>query len=114
MRTVISAFMALFTLCLLISCAEVGVTAPQTFNQRLAAGYTSVTTVRQATITLLQAKKITPKDAQTVQDQTDSARVGLDLAAAMSVTDLKAAENRLTVSLELLRGLQTYLNSRSI
>lgn len=99
--------------CFMCACAQLGIVQPDTFNQRLAAGYTSVTAVRQGTATLLSGQKITVVDAQNIQTQADTARAGLDIAQGLSSTDITSAENRLTVSLTILQGLQTYLTSRS-
>jgi hypothetical protein len=102
-----------FLTAFLVGCAQLGVPATDTFNKKLLAGYSSVTAVRNTATTLLVAKQITPKDAQNIQVQADAARGGLDIASSLKDTDFKAAEDRLTVSLTILQGIQTYLNSRS-
>ena len=88
----------------LSACASVP--QPKTFNERLAYGYTTVTTIRQIGTNLVTAGKISANDAQNVQDQANNARVGLDIAKTLSG---QAAEDKLTVTLTLLQGLQSYL-----
>ena len=98
---------------LLVSCAQVGMPVPQTFNQRLAVGYSTVTAVRSTAFTLLEGGYITVENAQSVQDQADKAREGLDIAANVVATNPVEASNRLTASLVVLNALQTYLKTRS-
>ena len=103
----------LFIAALLLSaCTTLGVPTVTTFNEQLAVGYTTVTTVRQTATTLLQAKKITADDGQNVLNVTDGARTGLDIARSISKTDLQAATNKLDAVRTILVGLQTYLASK--
>lgn len=104
------AFLAILTL--LVGCSQLGIPKPQTFNQRLAVGYTTVTAVRQTAITLLQADKITANDASNVQEQADNARAGLDLARSIHATNPQAAETRLDAVIVGLNALQAYLQAR--
>ena len=106
------ALLFLFVVSLLTACAQLGLPSAGTFNERLAVGYTTVTTVRQSATTLLVAKKITADDAQNVLSQTDNARAGLDIARTMSKADPKAADAKLTAIRTILTGLQTYLTSK--
>lgn len=96
----------------LTACAQLGIPKPETFNERLAVGYSTVTTVRQTATTLLQAKKITADDAQNVQQQADNARAGLDIARTISKTDAKAADAKLTAVRSALTALQAYLATK--
>jgi hypothetical protein len=96
-------------LAFLAACASIGAPTPQTFNERLAAGYTTVTGVRQAATVLLTSQRITAADAQNVQNQADTARAGLDVAKSMSGTNLPAADTKLTATLTVLQALQAYL-----
>jgi hypothetical protein len=96
----------------MVACASLGVPTPKTFNERLAAGYTSVTTVRQLGTTLVTAGKITPDDAQNIQAQANTARSGLDIAKTLSATLPVAAEDKLTATLVILVELQKYLDMK--
>lgn len=57
------------------------------FNNRLGAGYTAVVTAREGALQLLEARSITPDQAQKVQDKADQIRGALDLAASIRATD---------------------------
>lgn len=105
-------FLMLIAVCLLAACAEVGIQAPKTFNERLAVGYAAVTTVRDTATTLVTAGKISAAEAQDVQTKADHGRAALDIARATAKTDLTSAETRLTATLQLLTALQSYLASK--
>lgn len=106
-------------------CQTLGVPAPQGWNERLAGGYSLVTTVREAAGVRLdgqvaraqgldeERKRVvlsTAKvDAQNVQDQADKAREGLDIARDLRGLNLGAAEERLTSTLRILEALQKYV-----
>lgn len=104
---------AIFFAFLLVACAQLGIPAPETFNERLAAGYGTVAQVRVTATTLLDAKKITSDDAQNVLAATDAARQGLDVARSLSKTDLTAAEGKVTAIRATLTALSGYLATRA-
>lgn len=97
---------------LVAGCAAMGVVTPQTTDQKIAAAYTTVTTIRRTTLKILQAKKISPADAKNVQAQADVARDGLDLAAELLLTDIVGAASKLEVQLKILNALDLYLASK--
>lgn len=96
----------------LASCAQLGISSPTSFNENLAIGYTSVTTIRQTATSLLNAKKLTAEDGQNVLQQTDNARTGLDIARKLSGTDLSSATNKLTAIRSVLSSLSAYLTTK--
>lgn len=91
------------------ACSVVGVPQPQTFAQRVAVGYASVTTVRQTATALLKAKRITVDDAENVQQQADNVRAALDIARTMHAADPPAAEAKLAQTRAVLAALNDYL-----
>ncbi len=93
-------------------CASLGIPTPQTFNERVAAAYTTSTAVVETMRTLYAAGKITPEDANNVLKQTDTVIVGLDVARAYSATNPIAANDKLTATLTILQAAQSYLNAR--
>lgn len=93
-------------------CAALGVPTPTTFNERVAAAYTTTTALVETTRTLLVAKKITPADAENVLKQTDTVIAGLDVARSYSATSPIAANDKLTATLTILQAVQSYLNSK--
>ena|SRR2546430_144055 len=99
-------------LLLAAGCAFLGVPTPTTFNERVAAAYTTTTEVVESTRSLLVAGKLRPDDAQNVLRQTDTVVAGLDIARSYSATNPIAANDKLTATLTILQGIQAYLNSR--
>lgn len=87
-------------------CASLGIPAPKTFNERLAAGYVSATSVRTSARTLLNGAVITSSDAENLQKQADVAREGLDVARTLPSLQ---AEDKLQTTLLILQAAQSYL-----
>jgi len=96
----------------LTACANLGLVTPQSFSERLATGYTSVSTVRSTATALLAAKRISVGDATNVQASADNARAGLDIARDIHATEPAAADARLTSVITALTALSTYLEAR--
>lgn len=103
---------AAFLLLSLTACAQLGLPTPQTFEERLTVGISSVTAARQTALTLLQANKISADDAQNVQDQADNVRQALDIARSLKAANLSAAEDKLSAAISALNVLNTYLARR--
>lgn len=95
---------------MLTSCAQLGVPKAETFNERLAVAYGTVTEVRKASTTLLQAKKISADDHENIEKQADNARAGLDIARKLP--DPKAADAKLASVRSALTALQNYLATK--
>lgn len=91
---------------LLPGCASLGVPTPQTFNERLAAGYVSAKAIRTSATILLNGSVITSKDAENLQKQADVGREGLDVARTLPSLQ---AEDKLQTTLLILQAAQTYL-----
>ncbi len=98
---------------MLSACASLGLQTAETFNEKLAVGYGTVTQVRSTATQLVVAKKLGSADASNVQAQADSARAGLDIARDLSKSDMPAANNRLQMATAVLTALQSYLSTRS-
>lgn len=94
------------------ACSTLGVPAPKSFNEKLASGYTTVTTVAQATRSLMIGKILTVEDATNVEKQAETAKEGLDVARTLHGTVPAAADQRLAASLVILQTLQKYLDQR--
>lgn len=99
-------------LALISACATLGLEQPKSFNERLAAGYATLTTARDSAGTLLAAGKITAPDAQQIQNQCDNVRSGLDIARNIHAKDPQAADAKLTAVLAGLNALSAYLQTR--
>lgn len=96
---------------LVAACAQLGDTG-DTFNQKLAAGYITVTQVRTTATALLEAGKISSVDAQNIQGQADIARSGLDVARGLAGVDIATASGRLQMVTTGLSAAAAYLASR--
>lgn len=107
-----SAFYALI-FAMLTACATLGVQAPKTFNEKLAAAYSTVTAARDTTATLLTSSKLSAADAQNVQQQLDNARTGLDLARQIHATNPAGGDAKLDAIVVGLTALQAYLQSHT-
>lgn len=103
---------ALVTLALLGGCASLGVATPQTFNEKVAAALTTVTSTRTLSTTLLDASKITTQDAQNVQEQANNFRAAIDVARQIHDKTPDAADQRLQAALVGLDSLIKYLEAR--
>lgn len=103
---------ALFSVLVILSaCQVLGTPTPKSYNERLAAGYTTLIAVRTTATSLLQSNFISADDAQHIQDTADKARTGLDLARTFGQTP--RGEDKLTSTLIILTELQKYLAARS-
>lgn len=103
---------AAIVLLALTACGALGVQSPQTFSQRLATGYVTVTGVRSMSNTMLAAQKIGSADHQNIEQQADNARAGLDIASNLAKVDQSSAEAKLTSVLTVLDALETYVLSK--
>lgn len=97
---------------LLVGCSLLGVPTPQTFNQRAAAATATVNTASQTTLTLLQARKISPDESDTYIDRTADAQEAIDVARAIYSTDPSGAEDRLALTINALNLLVAELEKR--
>lgn len=103
---------AWFTLVLLVGCAALGIPQPQTFPEKLAAGYISVTTVRQTATVLLNNDVITAQDGRNIQTSANTVREGLDVARDLYALRPQAGQDKLDATLVILQALQNYVNRK--
>lgn len=97
---------------LLAGCETIGIPQPTAFNDRLAAGYTTVTGVTDAALILAQAGKIDKGDAQNIHDQAVNLKAGLDIVRTLHAEQPGVAEDRLSAVLAGLTALDAYLKTR--
>ena len=98
---------------LLAGCGPLGMLTPQTFNEKVAAGYVSAEGARSTADALLMADVIGVDDATNIQSQADVAREGIDVARALHVEQPAVGETRLESVTAVLRALTDYLNARA-
>lgn len=96
----------------LAACATLGLSSPQSFDERLANAYGVHTAVVSATATALAAGSINASEAQAIETQEASVRALLDAARVAEESNSGAANNDLTLALTGLTALQSYLNSQ--
>ena len=97
-------------LLLLGACAQLGIVPASTFNQRLAYGYGTVTSVRKAATELVKNKQMSAEEARKVLSVTDTARAYLDRATASGPS--KAGLSELQFANELLLETQRLLEAK--
>lgn len=100
--------MILVAAALVSACATFGVRL-ESFNERLAGGYASVTFARETAGALLEAGFLSADEAEQVQRQADNLRAGLDIAADLKNRDEPAANDKLELTLAALAALADYL-----
>lgn len=102
--------LAVLTMLFLASCSTL---TPKSFDQGLAIGYTTQTSVLQTTTALLQRQQITKEDAIRVLAISDQAGTALDSAKALRGTDLSQAQGQLAMATAVLDQIAAYLKTRS-
>lgn len=109
-RLLTLASLALVTL--LIGCAQLGASAPQTFNQRILASYTTVEAVANSASYLRAVGKLSEADRDNVVSTARTAIAGIDVAAQVGKTDPVAGQAKLTATIAVLTALQSYLATK--
>lgn len=98
---------------LLAGCAALGITQPQTFEQKLAYAYGTHSAVQQGATQALADKTLSSTDAMQVLKLADESRALLDAArAAAKIGDPTTANGKLVLATQILVQLQTYLRSK--
>lgn len=87
-------------------------TGCSSFNEKLAAGYVTVTSARDAATVLLEEDAINVADAENVLKATDNARAGLDIARQVHATDPAGGNLKLKQVLVGLHALDRYLEAK--
>lgn len=112
MKRLIALLPGLLFAAILMACSTFGVQAPQTFNQRLMAGYTAVEVVATNATQLRAAGKLSDADRENVVATGRTAVAGLDLAAQVHKTNPAAGQEKLTATIAVLTALQAYLATK--
>lgn len=119
-RSLLSAAWLAFTLALgiavvgpLAGCATIGIHAPDSFEERIVAGYSTVQALADSTALLLEAGEINAEDARNIHTQLTTAKEGLDITRRIhDGGDITTAEGRLQATIAGLTAIQTYLRSK--
>lgn len=97
---------------LLAGCQWLGLATPETFAEKAAAAYASVTTIREQALGLLTAGAISADDAENIQAQADVARDGIEVARQLHAASPEAGEARIDAVITGLTVLRDYLATR--
>lgn len=97
---------------ILAACAALGVPPADTFNKQAAAATATVNTASQTTLTLLQARKITPDESDAYTDRAENAQEAIDLTRSIRSTDPAGAQDRLDAIIRALQILTVELEAR--
>lgn len=104
--------LALIVASALVACGTLFV-APQSFSERLAAGYIAHTAVTTAATNALRAGDISSADAEHVLKIGAEARAVLDAAKlANDAGDVATAQGRLAMAVAIITQLQTFLREK--
>jgi hypothetical protein len=103
---------AYFAFLLLAGCAALGVPAADTFNKKAAGAVQTVNAASQLTLTLLQARKITPDESDKYIDAFEEAQSAIDFTRTIYKTNPADAENRLAAIIAGLNILLAELETR--
>jgi hypothetical protein len=102
----------LLVLVALVGCAQLGIPTPTTFNEKFVVVVGATDEVVKDATLALQAKKITPDDAQNVVAAAETAKSGLTIARSLSSANPAAADAKLTAVKTAVTAVQAYLISR--
>jgi hypothetical protein len=95
-----------------IACAQLGVSTPQTFNQKAVAAHVTVEGLAKTALTLHQAGKLADVDRQNIVVTLRSVEEGIAVATLIAKTDPTGAASKLDASVAVLTVLQAYLTKK--
>lgn len=99
-------------LLILTACAALNVPPADTFNKQAAGAVSSVNAASQLSLTLLQARKITPDESDAYTDRAENAQEAIDLARSIRSADPAGAQDRLDAIIRALQLLTAELEAR--
>lgn len=102
-------FAALLLLCTALTLGLVGCATPQSTPERIAAAQVSRNEIGASTTVLLNASKISSKDAENNLKVADAATDGIALARTLAAQDSKAADAKLSMIQTTLGAIKAYL-----
>ena len=110
------ALLPLLALLLLVaSCQQLGLTPPQTTEERIAYGITQVKGLQLSAAHALTAKVISKADAMNVLQLADAASDSLHVARALSTSgDASGALKNLQLAEGVIAQLQKYLTAKGV
>lgn len=107
-----TAMLIIATALLFLGCAQLGVTAPATFNQKEAAAHVTIEGIAKTALSLHQAGKLSEADRSNIVATLRSAESGIDVAKLVAKTDPAGGLTKLDASIAVLTALQAYLATK--
>ena len=106
-------FLAL-TLFVTVGCAELALTTPQTWKQKIAYANGALTSVYEGITSCVQSMSCSKDTGRLLVDQADTARAAIDIAgAAPNGETITMCFGKAVPALQCLQGAQTVLNGLS-
>lgn len=96
----------------LVGCASLGVPPADTFNKKAAAAVQTANAASQVSLTLLQARKITPDESDAFIARAEQAQQAINLTRQLHATDPTGANDRLATIIAGLTILTAELEQR--
>lgn len=98
----------------LSACSLLGIPKAETFEDKLAGGYTAVTTARSSGLALLQEHEITPDQMEKANGKLDQLRGALDLTDRVYAADRAAGENKLQRAIAAIGEVQKCVDAKQV
>lgn len=106
-------FLIILAIAMILSgCESLGLLAPKSFKERLAATVIVVDQVQLTAKELYTLNRISKADAENVASQASSALEALQVARTIFATDPAGAEAKLGATITVLSALQAYLRAK--
>jgi hypothetical protein len=105
-------FVAMAALVLMTACSSLGLSSPETFNQKALAAQSTVTAIANSALSLRQAGKLSDADRDNVVATLRSAQQGIDLATLIAKQDPAGGMTKLDTTITVLTALQAYLATK--
>lgn len=108
----LATLLAVVCIAILGACAQLGVQAPATFNQKAVAAHATVEGVAKTALQLRQAGKLSDQDRGNVVASLTAAEQAIDIATLTAKADPAGGTAKLDAAIAALTALQTYLATK--
>lgn len=107
-------YLLLFTASLFSGCASLGLTTPQTLDQKIGYAYVGITTALTTVTTAVSAGQITSTQASNANTMILNAKGILDTARDTEGDNQTAAANDIVLATAALTSVQQYLTNNGV
>lgn len=112
MTRLLRPFQWVFLALVLSACTQIGLSPPETFNQKALAATKVSQAIASTAISLRAAGKLSDADRDNIVATLRTAEQGIDLASISFKTDPAAGMTKLDASIAVLTALQAYLAAK--